>query len=393
MGAEISSRELGIGDSTVDDRIDWEEADDDLPPLFSTLAAMVSGGDSSRSSSPYVDSSASGQSCFCGNLAEEDSIYCSVTCGRKDALQALCAGTDNETEEEEEDEDSTAEILRSTTSSSYSGSGRGSGSGGRPDYQRGGRSHYRRVELAEKERERQREKEREETKAEDVRRMARWTYSKQDHSRTPSSASSTGSAPQPPPKTLRRRSPPPSASSIRSMVSESSSNSHMTHSSVPSLSNSSVASYATTASSFHSHYYPPAAPYFSPSTSLEPLCGQSLPVTPQPSALGISHSDSTPKIGKSVSPFPSRYSQDDQFYYERGEDDDMEGLAYLNGSEEDASGNGGRREEELDRVETELGWIGRKLHDREALAVAQGRSPMGHERGKLSFDDVVGILN
>lgn len=73
--------------------------------------------------------------CFCGNASEEDSIYCSVICGRKDAMNALCSSS-------ELVEDDTMEGIESA----------GGAVGGEIMSRTG--SHYRRMESLEAARER-----------------------------------------------------------------------------------------------------------------------------------------------------------------------------------------------------------------------------------------------
>ena len=49
-------------------------------PIFAAFAALRK-----PSQAPTVET------CFCGAASDDDSIYCSVACGRKDAMEALCA--------------------------------------------------------------------------------------------------------------------------------------------------------------------------------------------------------------------------------------------------------------------------------------------------------------
>ena len=279
-------------------------------PLFSTLAAMLS------PISAYTPQQlpASPDRCFCGAAADEDSIYCGAVCGRKDAMQALCAEGDSK--------------------SAASG------------------SHYRRVEIEEAKREKERERARERDKSGATSRMGTWRFGagagaspapSPSPSPTPSFQSSTSSE-------RLSRTPSPRAASR----SESTSS----HASVPSLSNSSVASYATSDDSSLSS---PTSPHFFPSTPPQShgFLGaadiyDSYLATPTPRA----NASTLP-----TSPF-KKLALGPQLGY---------GL-----------------EEERDEVASGIGYGGQQLKERVKGRMARGQ---GHQKGKLSFEDVVGIMN
>lgn len=86
---------------------------------------------------PVLPSEGKLELCFCGKPADtgEDSIYCSVACGRMDAMSALCAQEEEFASEEE------VEIARGGLAAAAGGE----------EMVRGGSagSHYRRVEMAE----------------------------------------------------------------------------------------------------------------------------------------------------------------------------------------------------------------------------------------------------
>lgn len=127
--------------------------------------------------------------CFCGQPADieedEDAIYCSTACGRKDALSALC-GT--EEEEEEEDKVTKGGVVGGRSNESIASIANGSlGLGERE----GKSSHYRRVELKETQRAIEKAKEL------GIKRTATglWRYHKSDHgNKSPSPSSSSASS-------------------------------------------------------------------------------------------------------------------------------------------------------------------------------------------------------
>ncbi|GAA5915341.1 hypothetical protein JCM8208_001703 [Rhodotorula glutinis] len=145
--------------------------------------------------------------CFCGAEPEEDSIYCSRACAQADALNALC-GTSSSAEDAASSSD--AASLRSGSSG---GSG---GSSGGPD------SHYRRVRREEerraKERERAQRKEDKARKARALEERERVQAEERRSSDVGSLRSSSHESVAPPPRTSSRRTPSLS-SSVSSLAS------------------------------------------------------------------------------------------------------------------------------------------------------------------------------
>ncbi|KAL8280460.1 hypothetical protein RQP46_007108 [Phenoliferia psychrophenolica] len=290
-------------------------------PLFSSLAAMLSSASEITPQPPP----ASPDRCFCGEPADEDSIYCSSACGRKDAMQALCAEGDSK--------------------SHASG------------------SHYRRVELEEN----KREKERQRAKAREKRdrqtasaRMGTWRFgagaatdsrSPPSPSPTPSYQSSTSS---------RRRSRDPSERSdsvnshVPSLSSDSSSSVVSYADSESSLSSPTSASFIPSTPPQHSHKHFPPSPHST-------LCGE---IDIYDSYLGTA----TPIARAQPSPDPSSPFK-----------------TFTLGGRSPQFGS----EEERDFVEHGIGFGGQQLKAR-----IQSRTPRthGHQKAKLSFDDVVGIM-
>lgn len=255
--------------------------------------------------------------------AAPDSIYCSVKCARKDAINALC-GVDED-----------------TTSTS-------------------GGSHYRRVEFK-REEDRTREEERE--KARGRSRMGTWRFGAGSSSPSvgPTSYTSTPTRVLPPRYDSR---------------SESSSS----HASIPSLS-SSIASYETSDSSLAGPSSP-LAPSFFPSTP-PPSSYFLLASSPQPTLCPhISNEDiyasyltATPTLCGTASPAPSSPFKSLS----------LGGNVNFDGG----IGPGYASEEERDRVGSGIGYAGQELKER----VKERMPKHGHHKAKLSFENVVAIMN
>lgn len=286
--------------------------------------------------------------CFCGSRAEEDSIYCSVVCGRLDAMKMLCAG-------EVESEDKIH------------------GGGTRSE------SHYRRLGVFELQKLGNHREEAALKAKEKTRRVGAWRYMSSNSSQSSGSSPSTSSrgspipspikanfSPSPLPSTSSR--PSPSADSImplsRYPLIRTLSNA-TTHSSVPSLS-SSIASYSTSSSTRSS----PISPSF-PSTA---------------------HTGRSPF-------YTSQHFFDDQEDEEAEEIYDSyhntEPLSLGMGSKEiqssryafESSGNDEGREEELrDRV------CSIRLGAKTPRERMHGGINATKHRPKLSIDDLIGIM-
>ncbi|KAM0751836.1 hypothetical protein T439DRAFT_325027 [Meredithblackwellia eburnea MCA 4105] len=321
-------------------------------PLFSSFAAMLAPSSTSSNSTPIP---ASPDMCFCGKPAdvEEDSIYCSVECGRRDSMSALCGGA----------EQVASGAVEGSSSSTHSRSSASSIASS---------SHYRRVGIEESRREKERQKEKDRERARDKARLGAWRFGGGGSS---SSTSPSIASPSPTPSYTSTTSHSSSRRQSRALGPRSESTS--SHASVPSLS-SSVASYATSESSLSSSLSSPPSPYF-PSTPPSSSSAQLFPVSPQPTLCPPSNEDIynnylgnlTPTLA-SLSPPASPFKK----------------LSMGAGSSEPGVvGLGYILDEESDRVTSGIGWGGHQLKER-----VKGRMPKGHQKGKLSFEDVVGIM-
>ncbi|GAA5872592.1 hypothetical protein JCM1840_004848 [Sporobolomyces johnsonii] len=318
--------------------------------------------------------------CFCGKDAEEDSIYCSRACAQTDALNALCGGSSAE------------------DGSASDGASLRSGSSGGNTVE----SHYRRVEREEvrREKERQARAARERaakkrgsdassTSAKDRQRGGLWRSNVDVSSvKTSSGSSSTTSslaAPTrlPPPRTSSRRTP--SLSSSASTCSSAApspltpsfpSDSHLD----PSMPFIVEPPERPTTPLGHSPASPEVSDIYAAYLTATPLASDKLRTPTQ--------ERSTPRSGPTLPP------TDDDSPTARGCDLSAVGLRMLQlcGSPARSSGHG-EEDEARDRLEslttTEGGWGGREIKERMAR---KGSTARGHTKGKLSFEDVVGIL-
>ncbi|GAA6034774.1 hypothetical protein JCM8097_001163 [Rhodosporidiobolus ruineniae] len=338
--------------------------------------------------------------CFCGKPAEEESIYCSRLCAQTDALTALCGGSSGA-------EDSSDGVsLRS-----------GSSGGGAVS---GAESHYRRVEREEARRERERtarqHKERQAARrrgdfgsgssAGSGKKVAGSLWRNEaDVSSARGSGSSTGRV-QPPPRTSSRRTP--------SLTSSLSSLSTGPSSAIPSPLSPAfprtahppspfiVEPPSPTTDSSSSYPTPPSPPLrpCTPNTQLHPthhevgdIYASYLAATPlaseklrTPTQFGSSSSFSpstlTPRARAGLA-----LSVADDSPTRRGSSAASVGLRMLELCADDEDGE--ELEEVADRVggTEEAGWGVMK----ERMA-RRGPGAYGHQKGKLSFEDVVGIL-
>ncbi|BGP43625.1 hypothetical protein JCM10450v2_007799 [Rhodotorula kratochvilovae] len=345
--------------------------------------------------------------CFCGGEPEEDSIYCSRACAQADALNALCGASSSA---EDAASSSDAASLRSGSSG---GSGNGSG---------GTDSHYRRVEREEtrraKERERALRREEKERKA----RAAERERAEVDGARSLwRSEGDVGAARRPsqeriapPPRTSSRRTP--SLSSSISSLASSAAPSPISPSFPPHSSGASspfIVEPPTPASlSFPDHVHPHALNAVAEERAPSPLLR---PCTPNP-RLHPAHSGAggaldagdiyasyllaTPQAGdklRTPTQHPSGGVQDACNSTPRaafphtpgGEDDDDDESPTQRGG--GAAAGVGLRMLELCGSDDEGG---------DEVAPLRGgghrrAAPLGggHTKGKLSFDDVVGILS
>ncbi|GAA5842591.1 hypothetical protein JCM3766R1_004868 [Sporobolomyces carnicolor] len=353
--------------------------------------------------------------CFCGKDVEEDSIYCSRLCAQEDALNALCGASSGA-------EDSDRASLVSGSSSSASGE-----------------SHYRRVEREEvrREKERQAKLARERAVA---RRRAR-------EGESVSSAGSTGS---------KKGSLWRSHVDVGSVKNASTSSSSSNRVGTPSLSSSvsSLASTSSACSPISPSFPPPQATNAHLTTPVI-LAPPPRPITPAPSSPPRDVSDiyssylattplapssslcdskllRTPRQNDGSTP-RSAYPQTPYDDDDEEEDDSPTGRAARIRAQQQhpahlSSGGGGGGgglgacgmsdvglrmlelcssypsspsedflSESLDQVYPDaapsLGWGHREMQER--MNRKQGRAgpaSSGHTKGKLSFEDVVGIL-
>ncbi|GAA5994299.1 hypothetical protein JCM5350_003608 [Sporobolomyces pararoseus] len=340
--------------------------------------------------------------CFCGQEVEEDSIYCSRLCAQEDALNALCGASSGA-----EDSDR-ASLVSGSSGSAASQSGE---------------SHYRRVEREEVRREKERQA-----------KLARERAVARRRAREGESVSSAGSSGSKKGSLWR------SNVDVGSVKTHSTSTSSNHRAGTPSLS-SSISSLASTssASSPISPSFPPPrstshqVPQISPPVILAPprpttpsppsplrdvsdIYSSYLATTPlAPSIASDSKLLRTPRQNDSTprSAYPQTPYDDDDDQEEDLEDDSPTGRAaklrlqqqpgcgvsdvglrmlqlcssYPSSPSEDLLS------ESLDQVQTgtpSLGWGHREMQER--MNKKQGRNGAGHTKGKLSFEDVVGIL-
>ncbi|GAA6054674.1 hypothetical protein JCM3770_006381 [Rhodotorula araucariae] len=345
--------------------------------------------------------------CFCGAEPEEDSIYCSRACAQADALNALC-GTS-----------SGAEDAASSSDAASLRSGSSGGSGGID-------SHYRRVEREETRRAKERERalrreekerkaraaERERAEADDARRAPGSLWRSEGDVCTARRPSQERVAP--PPRTSSRRTPSlsSSASSLPSSAAPSPISPSFPHhagyppsSSVPDTFSPFIVEPPTPASlSFPSHSH--ALNIVAEEPSLAPR-----PCTPNPKLLPAAHGAldagdiyssyllATPQAGdklRTPTQHPSDGSADASHSTPRaafphtpgGADDDDDESPTQRGA--GAAGIGLRMLEMCgsdDEGDDEVPPLRAGGHRRAAPLGS------GHTKGKLSFDDVVGILS
>ncbi|GAA5914124.1 uncharacterized protein JCM6883_005891 [Sporobolomyces salmoneus] len=342
--------------------------------------------------------------CFCGKDVEEDSIYCSRLCAQEDALNALCGASSGA-----EDSDR-ASLVSGSSGSAASQSGE---------------SHYRRVEREEvrREKERQAKLARERAVA---RRRAR-------EGESVSSAGSTGSA-------AKKGSLWRNNVDVGSVKTASTSSSNRVG--TPSLS-SSVSSIASTSSTSSpiSPSFPRSIPQHHPDLAHLPtpviLAPPPRPTTPSPpsplrdvSDIYSSYLATTP-LAASESKFLRTPRQNDgstprsaypQTPYDDDEEDDSPTgrAARLRAQQQQSQQSSGAcgvsdvglrmlelcssypsspsedfLSESLDHVNPgtpSLGWGHREMQERMTRKQGKTGGSSGHTKGKLSFEDVVGIL-
>ncbi|GAA6063356.1 hypothetical protein JCM10212_004402 [Sporobolomyces blumeae] len=326
--------------------------------------------------------------CFCGGQVEEDSIYCSRACAQEDALNALCGGSSAE--------DSDRASLVSGGSSSSRGS-LGSGA----------ENHYRRIEREEVRKEKERQA-----------KIARERSAARRKAREGNSISSAGSSQSSTSKKV-------GGSLWRSNVDISSVKTGSITSSVPSLS-SSISSLASAPS--------PLSPSFPPVVVTHADSPQPpRPTTPSPPSprghdvadIYSSYLATTPLASTEPSKHlrtPTQYDPHHLATPRSGypqtptlsddEDDSPTGRAARQRASHCGPSNVGLRmlqlcssypsspsldaaeAEELDQVATpSLGWGHRELEQRMKSKSTRHGGGGHHQKGKLSFDDVVDILS
>ncbi|BGP20305.1 hypothetical protein JCM10213_002066 [Rhodosporidiobolus nylandii] len=335
--------------------------------------------------------------CFCGNEPEEDSIYCSRACAQTDALNALCGGSSGA------EDSSDAASLRS-------GSSGGALSGGETHYRR----HRREEARKEAEREAMQSKQRREAarrrgglgsgSSAGSGKKVPGSLWRNDADVSSTRVGSSSSAINPPPRTSSRRTP-----SLSSSIS--------------SLPSSAVPSPLTPAFPPHAHsqapfVVEPPSPAHDASFHTAPPSPPLRPCTPNPphhlvpdmSDIYASYLAATPlaseklrtptQFGSSSSSSPSTLTPRGRLPLPSGVEDDSPtrsgggtgstaavGLRML-----ELCGDEGDEEEERDALPEEPqegGWGARQMKER-----MRARAPgaYGHQKSKLSFDDVVGIL-
>ncbi|BGP35520.1 hypothetical protein JCM10296v2_007358 [Rhodotorula toruloides] len=372
-----------------------------LPGAFGTLSFEQRDSQLSLLASIAASPSTPLDRCFCGNEAEEDSIYCGRACAQADALNALCgAGSGAGSSGVEEG-------AASSSSSSDGASLRSGTSGGMVES--GSESHYRRVE---KEAER-RAKERE-------RQIRREKKAGRKLGRSEAAARLEGRAQEEEEERVMR--PPPRTTSRPSCERTSS----RTGAGTPSLS-SSISSLASSAlpspisPCFPSTTAAPNPPFIvEPTTSCAfepPLrpCTPNPPHLPNANDIYSSYLTATPLASDKLrtprgtgTPASTLVTPRATFPRTPGAEDDEEdesptqrcgggggaegvGLRMLELCADDDEGL-----EERDQVSPdpdEGDWGARDMRERMWARSGSARSSTyGHTKGKLSFEDVVGIL-
>lgn len=338
-------------------------------PTFSTPKAGTTMPLFSSFKSP-VASTSTLPKCFCGAEADEDSIYCSVVCGRKDAMLALCGPSGSAAAAG--GRESTVSIIGSGLREERKSRGRVLGT-----------SHYRRVERAEAEREQAAERLVEASREAEERRVKAWRYERSDAG-APSPRSSTSSGSHTSISSSRR-----APSSLLTPTSSYTHRSTPSHSSVPSLSSSLSSSHAS-----YSTYSPspsPTSPSFPPTPTSpyyshkEDAILNSPHLTIHPSRdstdeIYNTYLDSTPTLPRQTV-IRSRYSTDD------GSPSMEEGGKSIGQRYRNLAMG-----EERDRVPG-MGWGGESMKERGTRGRGGHAGHTGHTRGQLSFDDVVRIMN
>ncbi|GAA5848021.1 hypothetical protein JCM5353_002886 [Sporobolomyces roseus] len=338
--------------------------------------------------------------CFCGQAVEEESIYCSRRCAQEDALNALCGSSGAE------DSDRASLVSGSSGSTSQSGE-----------------SHYRRVEREEVRREKERQA-----------KIARERSAARRKAREGASVSSTGSSGSKKGSLWRSN---VDVGSLKTSSSSSSCSRSSRRAETPSLS-SSISSLSSTSSPI-SPSFPPAAvssqSLSHPNPTILAPTEPPRPTTPSPPShlqemndIYSSYLTSTPLAPSSESKHlrtPTQHFGINSNSTPRStyphtpfdEDEDEESptgrAARLRAEQQGMPANCGVSDvgmrmlqlcssypsspsddllsESLDHVQTEapsLGWGHRDMQER--MNRKQPRS--GHTKGKLSFEDVVGIL-
>ncbi|GAA6024753.1 hypothetical protein JCM11491_004802 [Sporobolomyces phaffii] len=333
--------------------------------------------------------------CFCGNDVEEDSIYCSRLCAQEDALNALC-GTSSGAEDSDR-----ASLVSGSSGSAASQTGE---------------SHYRRVEREEVRREKERQA-----------KLARERAVARRRAREGESVSSAGSSGSKKGSLWR------SNADVGSLKTTSSSSSNRAE--TPSLS-SSISSLSSTSSPI-SPSFPPSASARVPQLATPVIFAPPRPTTPSPPSplrdmsdiyssylattpLAPASSDSkllrTPRQHDSAYPNSTPRSMYPQTPFDEEDDSPTSRAARLRAQHQSPPAPGcgvsdvGLRmlelcssypsspdllSESLDQVHTEapsLGWGHREMQERMSRKQGRNGPSSGHTKGKLSFEDVVGIL-
>ncbi|KAJ8291675.1 hypothetical protein OF846_004933 [Rhodotorula toruloides] len=351
--------------------------------------------------------------CFCGNEAEEDSIYCGRACAQADALNALCGGGSAAGSSGVEDG---AGAASSSSSSSDGASLRSGTSGGMAES--GSESHYRRVEREAERRAKERERQaRREKKA--GRKLGRSEAAARLEGRAQAEEEEERErVVRPPPRTTSR--PPCTRTSSR------------TGTGTPSLS-SSVSSLASSAQPspispcFPSTAAAPESPFIieptsSPSGAFEPPLRPCTPNPPSSTHLAndiySSYLTATPLASDKlrtprgtgtgtpgstlVTPratFPRTPGADgdeeegDESPTQRGGGAEGVGLRMLELCADDEDEDEVEERDQVSPDPDEGGWGAQEMRERMWARSGSARSSAyGHTKGKLSFEDVVGIL-
>ncbi|GAA5982757.1 hypothetical protein JCM11641_007778 [Rhodosporidiobolus odoratus] len=347
--------------------------------------------------------------CFCGKDPEEDSIYCSRICARADALNALCAGSSGA-----EDSSDAASLQSGSADSS-----------GRPSS--GGETHYRRVEQEEARKEQERQARLSKDRREAKRNAARssgdsgkkvqgslWRNNVKVASLRVGSGetqqASTSYVPTPglapPPRTSSRRTP--------SLTSSVSSLSTGVSSAVPSPLSPAFPPNAHATSPFIVEPPSPLDASFTPHSPPFRPCTPNPPSHLAPSDVGDIHAPyltATPlaneklrtptQVPTSASSSPSTLTPrgrtngttpEDDSPTQRGASASLVGRSVLDMCIEYDEAELVAAESR-DRVTEEGGWgAAQQMHERMQRRAPRSGSAHGHQKGKLSFEDVVGIL-